>query len=126
MIVVDTSALMAVLLDEPEKESCAKALAEERVLISAVTMAEALIVAGRRGLGDEMTELIDGLELEVMNVSAATARQVADIYAHWGKGAHPASLNFGDCFAYVLAKSLGCALLFVGEDFARPDVAPAA
>lgn len=55
-------------------------------------------------------------------MTAATADQVADAYRQWGKGNHPASLNFGDCFAYALAKELGCPLLFVGNDFARTDV----
>ena len=71
-----------------------------------------------------MTGLIDGLDLEVVDVSKPTARQVADVYARWGKGVHSASLNFGDCFAYALAQSLGCALLYVGDDFARTGVAP--
>lgn len=122
MIVVDTSALMAVLLNEPAAEHCAEVLANERVLVSAVTMAEALVVADRRGLRKEMADLLDGLDLEVVDASAATARQVADVYARWGKGIHRASLNFGDCFAYGLAQNLGCGLLFVGDDFARTDV----
>ena len=125
MIAVDTSALMAILLDESGAGACARVLATERAVISAATLAEALIVAERRGLGPEMTQLIDGLGLEVVNVTAATARHVADIYARWGKGANRAALNFGDCFAYDLARSNDCPLLFVGEDFRRTDIAPA-
>ena len=124
MIAVDTSALMAVLLDEPEATACAEAFAtNDRIVISAVTMAEALIVAERRGLGAEMTGLIDGLELEIASVSLSVARRVADIYARWGKGVHPAGLNFGDCFAYEVAQTRGCPLLYSGADFARTDVA---
>ena len=115
---------MAILLDEPEAAACVAACAtDDRIVISAATVAEALIVAGRRGLDAEMTELIDGLGLEIANVSLATARQVADAYARWGKGVHPAGLNFGDCFAYAVAKTCDCPLLHVGADFARTDVA---
>ena len=124
MIAVDTSALMAILLDEPEAATCAEAFAtNDRIVISALTMTEALIVAGRRGLGAEMSALLDGLDLEIASVLPATARQVADAYARWGKGVHPAGLNFGDCFAYEVAKTRGCPLLYVGADFARTDVA---
>ena len=123
MIAVDTSALMAILLDAPEAAACVEAFAtNERIVISAATVAEALIVAERRGLGAEMTGLIDGLELEIASVSPAVARRVADTYARWGKGAHPAGLNFGDCFAYEVAKTRDCPLLYVGADFTRTDV----
>lgn len=126
MIVVDTSALMAILLDEPEAESCMAAMeAADRLLISAGTLAEALIVAGRRGARDALVALVDGLGVEVAAVTPAVAGQVADAYERWGRGVHPASLNFGDCFAYALAKERACGLLFVGQDFARTDIAAA-
>ena len=123
MIAVDTSALMAILLDESEADACAQALAtNDRIVISAATIAEALIVAQRRNLGAEMAKLIDGLGLEIASITLAAARRVADCYARWGKGVNPAGLNFGDCFAYEVAKSHDCPLLFVDEDFARTDV----
>lgn len=123
MIVVDTSALMAVVLGETLAADCATVLAAEgRLLISAGTVAEALIVAGRRGVGDEMERLLDGLGFEVVNVTPAAARLVAQAYGRWGKGVHPAGLNFGDCFAYVLAQTHACRLLYVGDDFSRTDV----
>ena len=123
MIAVDTSALMAVLLDESEADACAQALAtNDRVVISAATVAEALIVAQRRNLGAEMARLIDGLGLEIASITLAAARRVADGYARWGKGVNPVGLNFGDCFAYDVARSHDCPLLFVGEDFTRTDV----
>ena len=124
MIAVDTSALTAILLDEPEAAVCSEALAtNDRIVISAVTVAEALIVAGRRGLGAEMAGLVDGLDLEIASVSPAMARRVADAYGRWGKGVRPAGLNFGDCFAYEVARTRDCPLLHVGADFARTDVA---
>ena len=124
MIAVDSSALMAILLDEPEAAACAAALdTDDRIVISAVTAAEALIVAGRRGIGAEMAGLIDRVGLEIVSVAPAAARRVAEAYGKWGKGVHPAALNFADCFAYETAKSLDCPLLFVGQDFARTDIA---
>ncbi|MBM3551575.1 MAG: type II toxin-antitoxin system VapC family toxin [Alphaproteobacteria bacterium] len=123
MIAVDTSALMAVVLDEAEADKCIKVLeAEKTVLISAVTLAEALIVAQRRNVGEEMSRLIEGLGFEVLSVTPAAARRVAETYARWGKGAHPAGLNFGDCFAYEAAREHSCPLLYVGDDFSRTDV----
>ena len=123
MIVVDTSALMAIVLNEAEADACAAALeAEDRLLISAGTMAEALIVSGRRNLGEELIRLIEGLGLEIVSVTAVSARRMAQAYAQWGRGAHPAALNFADCFAYDLAKHYECPLLYVGTDFGRTDV----
>lgn len=127
MIVADTSALMAMLLGEPEGEACAAAIeASDVLLISSGTLAEALIVAARRGIGEEMQRVIDELGFEVVPVMSAAAVRVAEAYGRWGKGIHPAGLNFGDCFAYELATERGCPLLFVGDDFGRTDVARAA
>jgi ribonuclease VapC len=123
VIAVDTSALMAILLDEPEAKACIGALeADGNLLISAGTVAEALIVAGRRNVGEEMARLIDGLGFEIVSVTSASARRIANAYAAWGKGVHPAALNLGDCFAYEVAKDRRCPLLFVGGDFAETDV----
>ena len=123
MIAVDTSALMAIVLGEPEAGACIAALAaDEAILISAGTVAEALIVAARRNVREEMAGLIDGLGFEVVAVTSVAARRIADAYGRWGKGTHPAGLNFGDCFAYEVAKERGCRLLYVGDDFARTDV----
>jgi ribonuclease VapC len=123
MIAVDTSALMAILLDAPEAGACAAVLeAEAELLISAGSVAEALIVSARRNLGDEMARLIEGLGFEIVNVTPVSARQVAQACENWGKGLHPASLNFGDCFAYALAKEHACRLLYVGDDFSKTDI----
>ena len=123
MIAVDTSALMAIILNEPRAEACAAALEiEDRLLISAGTVAEVLIVAGRRNVGEEMARLIDGLGFEIVSVTPASARRIAEAYEKWGNGVHPAALNLGDCFAYEVAKEHNCPLLFVGEDFSRTDI----
>lgn len=123
MLVVDTSALMAILLAEPAAPACKAALeADDRPLISAATLAEALIVARRRDRGDLLDRLIAELGFEIVAVTPAAARRVAAAYDAWGKGLHPAALNLGDCFAYELAKTRGCRLLYVGTDFARTDI----
>ncbi len=93
--------------------------------MSAGTLAECLIVAGHRGKASEMQRLVEGLGLIIDPVSPATARHVAAAHARWGKGIHPAGLNFGDCFAYAAAQAHRAPLLFVGDDFARTDVTPA-
>ena len=123
MIAVDTSALMAILLGEPEADRCVAALERDPdLLLSAGTMAEALIVAARRNVGAEMARLIDGLGFEIVPLTATAARRVALAYTAWGKGQHSAALNIGDCFAYDLATTNGCPLLYVGQDFAHTDV----
>jgi len=123
LIVVDTSALMAILQRGAGFEICMEALEEERdILISAGTLAEALVVAGRRGVEGEMTALVEDLGFTVAPLTVSGARRVANAYARWGKGVHPAGLNFGDCFAYALAEEQGCPLLYVGADFSRTDI----
>jgi ribonuclease VapC len=123
VIAVDTCALMAIVLDEPQAASCIAALeAEEEFLVSAGRVAEALIVAGRRNVGGEMTSLIDGLGFEIVTITPAAARRIAAAYGQWGRGVHPAGLNLGDCFAYEVAKEHGCRLLYIGEDFSKTDV----
>jgi ribonuclease VapC len=123
MIAVDTSALMAIVLSEPEANACITVLeGEDDLLMSAGTMAEALIVSARRNVAEEMGRLIDGLGFEIVTVTPASARRIAQAYGRWGKGVHPAALNFGDCFAYEVAKEHGCRLLYVGDDFAQTDV----
>lgn len=126
MIVVDTSALMAIVMKEAAADPCSDRLAmDDRVLISAGTLAEALIVARRRNRSTEMAELAQALDLEVAAVTEGSALRVASAYERWGKGRHPAGLNFGDCFAYELAIQNACPLLFVGDDFSRTDVSSA-
>jgi ribonuclease VapC len=123
MIAVDTSALMAIVLGEADADACMAMLETEPVvLISAGTVAEALIVAARRKVAEEMAKLIDGLGFDVITVTAASARRISADYEHWRKGVHPAGLNFGDCFAYEVAKAHDCRLLFVGNDFSKTDV----
>lgn len=123
MIVLDTSALMALLLGEPEANEIAELLkSEEDFKISAGTLAEALIVAWRRGLSEEMSQLLEGIAVEVEALTVTRAIAAAKAYSEWGKGVHPAGLNFGDCFSYVTAKGNGLPLLYVGDDFPKTDI----
>jgi ribonuclease VapC len=123
VIAVDTSAIMAILLNEDSANACQTALASEsETLISAGTMAEILVVAGRRNRSSEASRLLDEFDFTVVPVTAISARQVGDAYARWGRGVHPAGLNFGDCFAYAVAKEHACGLLYLGNDFSRTDI----
>lgn len=123
MMAVDTSALMAIVLLEEDAAACAAALrTDDELVISAGTMAESLIVAGQRSVAAQMARLIEELGMEVAPVTLASSRRAAEAYARFGKGNHRAALNFGDCFAYEVAKERACPLLFVGKDFSRTDI----
>lgn len=114
---------MAIVLNEPQADACIAALeAEDDLVISAGTVAEALVVSARRNVGEQLARLIEGLGFEIVAVTAASARRIARAYEAWGNGMHPAALNFGDCFAYEVAKEHGCRLLFVGGDFSQTDI----
>ena len=123
MIAVDTSALMAIVLGERQSDACIAALeAEDSILISAGTVAEALVVSARKNVREEVAGLIEDLQMQVVPVTLGSAQRVGQAYARWGKGRHRAKLNFGDCFAYEVAKQNACRLLYVGADFAQTDI----
>ena len=123
MIVLDTSAIMAILLRERGGGPCIDALTSDaHILISAGTLTEAYIVAQGRKQTIRLEALRQALSLDVIPVDAERAKRAAEAHARWGRGNHPAKLNFGDCFAYELATSLSCPLLFIGDDFTQTDV----
>jgi ribonuclease VapC len=123
LIVVDTSALMAIVLGEPAADLCLEALeASDEVLISAGTLAEAFLVATGRQKRTKIDLLIEAIAPDVVDVTANTSQLVAEAHRRWGRGFHRASLNFGDCFAYALAAERSCPLLYVGNDFAQTDI----
>ncbi|MDY6924125.1 MAG: type II toxin-antitoxin system VapC family toxin [Pseudomonadota bacterium] len=122
MIVVDTSALIAVAANEPEAAACEAVLIAHDLLLSAATLAETLIVARRKTVEDSVQVLLDSLAPEVIDVSEGLAVLAADAYARWGKGFHPARLNYGDCFSYALAELYECPLLYIGDHFVRTDI----
>lgn len=122
-MIVDTSALMAILLDEPEAERFTElCLALPRTRISAGTLLETRIVAAANRVGDELADLLDLIAAEVVPFDEDQAKLAFDAFAKFGKGRHAAGLNFGDCFAYAAARALEEPLLFKGGDFARTDV----
>ena len=123
MIVVDTSALIAIIKNEDTAELCSEALVTEaRVIISAGTLVEARIVALRARRAADLEEIVVSSISEVIPVTDERTRVISEVYSRWGKGFHSAGLNFGDCFAYATAKEFDCPLLYVGQDFARTDV----
>ena len=129
-MVVDTSALIAIAWDEPERERFHKGIEREPVrLISAASVVEASIVvmyrAGRSAATqavEDLDQLIEQLGLEIEPVTPQQMRLAQLAYQAYGKGLHAAGLNFGDCFAYALAKATGRPLLFKGSDFAKTDL----
>jgi ribonuclease VapC len=126
VIIVDTSALLAILLKEPGGPACFQVLTENHEFaMSAGTLTEALIVSSRRNQQADLKNLLTTAGVEIVPVTSATAQLCAEAHLQWGKGIHPAGLNFGDCFAYALAKERNCPLLFVGNDFSQTDIASA-
>jgi ribonuclease VapC len=130
MIVVDTSALIAILGVEEDAWRYAEAMAEaDGLLISAASLVEAGIVMlnrhGPKGLR-KVNALIQEAGIQVESVTAEQARLALEAYASYGKARKSrAGLNYGDCFSYALAKATGLDLLFKGDDFARTDIRPA-
>jgi ribonuclease VapC len=123
MIALDTSALMAMVMDEADAGAIQRVLeSANEFCISAATIVEAHIVSWRRKVGGEMDALIANIAPEIVHVTNEFASAANLAHDAYGRGVHPAALNFGDCFAYALAKSRGCALLYVGEGFAQTDV----
>ena len=92
------------------------------LIMSAANLVEALIVGRSRGFGDDIAQLVDVAGIHVMEVTKASAIEAAAAHRRWGRGQHPAKLNFGDCFAYELASRHNCPLLFVGDDFSQTDI----
>ncbi len=127
MIVVDASALVAILLDEEEKAAFTDCMLSNEAVVSPVGYWEAAIRArrlhGQDGV-DRLDRLMAKLEVSVAPATAEIAKTA--VYAERTFGKHtPAKLNLGDCFAYALAKDLDAPLLYKGEDFTRTDVASA-
>ena len=123
MIVADTSAIIAVLAFEPHRTDCERALVDaEVVAMSAGTLVELTLVAHGRGFGDAMLRFFEAYDLEIAPVTEASAWIASEAYLQWGKGYHPAGLNYGDCFSYALAKERNWPLLFIGDDFSRTDI----
>jgi ribonuclease VapC len=128
-VIVDSSALMAVIFNEPEESRFAAALVDAPVLrMSVANWVEAAIVVDSRKdprAKARFEDLRKMLQIELVPVTVDMAYRSRVAYADYGKGSHPARLNYGDCFAYALAKETGEPLLFKGTDFAQTDIEPA-
>ena len=127
-LVVDTSALIAILRSEPEASLMLDVLGNaEQSLFSAAGLLEASIVtAGRGSESDRLAALVRDAQLAIVAFSETEAAVGAEAFRRFGKGSgHPARLNFGDCFSYALAKTRNLPLLFKGDDFIHTDIRPA-
>lgn len=123
MIVVDSSALFAILLREPEASECGKAIENAAdLLMSAATLAEILVVGARKDVLTRTRDLLGTLDLKVQPLTNERALAAGQAFEHWGHRQHRAGLNYGDCFAYALASELDLPLLFVGGDFSQTDI----
>jgi ribonuclease VapC len=125
--VIDTSAILAILLQEQEAQAFATFLeAQETIILSAATLTEAGIAVLRRGgppLFRDLERLLDEISGQVVELTAARSRAAIDAYVRYGFGiGRPPCLNFGDCFSYAVAREMGLPLLYKGEDFAKTDI----
>lgn len=125
-MIVDSSALLTVILNEPDEPRVAAAMVDAPALrMSAANWVEAaMVVDSRRNprAKARFEDLIRELGVELMPVTVEAAYRCRLAHADYGRGNHPAKLNYGDCFAYALAKLSGEPLLFIGNDFAQTDV----
>lgn len=127
-MVVDSSALLAVLLGEPARAAITKAMgeADEVLRISAVNFVEAsVVIETRKGAPGllALDRLIEKSGIEIASIDDKMAREARAAYSNFGKGRHPAKLNLGDCFTYALARILAEPVLCTGQDFAKTDIA---
>jgi ribonuclease VapC len=125
-MVVDSSALVAILRKEPEAARFTRAILRDSVrLISAANLLEAGIVIDNQagpGAGRRLDAFVERALIGIEPVTEEQVRIARQVYLDFGRGNHPAALNFGDCFAYALAKTTGEPLLFKGDDFQHTDV----
>jgi len=127
VIAVDTSVFVAILASEPEAETFSQRLGEATTrAMSAGNYLECAMMAERRFGGRAVLDnWLRDRAIEIVPVDLRMAQEAAEAFRRFGRRMHPAALNYGDCFAYALAKSLNAPLLYKGKDFARTDIAPA-
>ncbi len=125
-VVIDTSALLAILLGEPERAQFLQLLSgsETRLLSAANALETAIVVESRRGeaAGRELDLFLHRTKIEIVAVDAEQVSIARFAWRKYGKGRHPAALNFGDCFAYALTKTSSEPLLAKGQDFRQTDL----
>lgn len=125
-MIIDTSAIMAILFEEPDRAEFALKIQHARPrLLSVATLLEAtMVVEGRGGpsAGAHLDSFLRSADVEFVDVTPEQAEAARVAWRRFGKGNHPARLNFGDCFSYALAKTTGEPLLFKGNDFSLTDI----
>jgi ribonuclease VapC len=130
VIAIDTSAMVAVLKGEAEAEAFVEIMVEaERCFLSAVGLFETsmlIIGRGRPELADGLDAFVEQRAIEIVSYDRELAHESRAAFIRFGKGRHPARLNFGDCVSYALAQVRGLPLLYKGENFAKTDVVSAA
>ena len=128
-MIIDTSAILAVLFQEPDAERFATAIAaaSSRRMSTATLLETAIVLESRAGptAAHELDEFLRRAQIELEDVTPEQAQTARHAWRRFGKGNYPAGLNFGDCFAYALASTTGETLLFKGNDFGLTDI-PAA
>lgn len=129
-MIVDSSAMISLLREEPETAWIEPIMHAHfgTLKMSVANYLESAIVIDGNGdaeLSQRLDRVVDHFQIELVPVSRYQVALARDAYAAFGKGNHPARLNFGDCFAYALAKESGEPLLFKGADFAQTDIEPA-
>ena len=128
-MVVDSSALTAMIVGEGERDIFEDLIlrAPAAVISVAAVLETSIVLRNKRrdADADTLDKLLADLRLDVQAVDVSQGNLARDAFAAYGRGRHPAGLNFGDCFTYALAKARGDTLLFKGDDFARTDIMPA-
>jgi ribonuclease VapC len=129
-MLIETSAIVAILLNEPEHESfLAEIVADPEPTTSIVNVVEAALGVGKEignyeRAGKLVEEFLGNTQTEIQGIPADLYREILEAYKRYGRGTgHPAKLNFGDCFSYAMARRLGVPLLYKGNDFSRTDLA---
>jgi ribonuclease VapC len=125
MVVVDSSAIIAIFLNEPDSDIFIAAIEKNDCVIAVPTVLETIMVLSRtvgHNADERIYQFIDSTRFTLKAFDERHLRVAAHAFLRFGKGRHPAKLNYGDCMAYALAKSLGAPLLFKGNDFALTDI----
>jgi ribonuclease VapC len=129
-VILDTSVIVGVMVGEPGHERIRERMATASILaVGAATMVEVAIVLStklRRDPRPQLNRFLREMEVEVIPFTAEHYEVAVDAFQRFGKGRHPAALNFGDCLTYAVARLSGFPLLFTGDDFARTDICPTA
>jgi ribonuclease VapC len=124
VIVLDSSAVIAIMNEEPEATRFVTLIhdAPGRSMSAATYVECAIVASSRRGVRERLDEWLDAMGIDIISLDLGQARIAADAFIRFGKGRHPAGLNYGDCFSYALAAACDAPLLYKGTDFGKTDL----